>query len=71
MARTQSPKIQRLIGRLNAQKRWHPDQDTTPAEQDFAAARIYDYARKIMADAPALPQGHIDDITALLTKAGA
>lgn len=71
MAPKESPTIYRLNGRLNALKRWHPEQDTTPAEQDLAAARISEYARKIMADAPALTQSHIDDVVAVMSKAGA
>ncbi len=71
MAGKETPTIQCLVGRLNAHKRWHPNQDHTPLEQDLAAARIYDYARKVMADAPALKTTHITDLKSLLTKAGA
>ena len=70
MAPTKSP-VQHLTGRLIAQKRWHPDTDTTALEQDLAACRISEYARKIMAEAPALTQSHIDDVAAILSKAGA
>jgi|GEM_PF-1794658 len=71
MAPKESPTIHRLNGRLNAQRRWHPDTDTTELEQDLAACRISEYARKIMAEAPALTQAHIDDVAAILSKAGA
>jgi len=71
MAPKESQAIQRRIGRLNALKRWHPEQDTTELEQDLAACRISEYAHKVMADAPALAQAHIDDVTAILSKAGA
>ena len=71
MAPKESPTIHRLNGRLNAQRRWHPDTDTTELEQDLAACRISEYARKIMAEAPALSQAHIDDVAAILSKAGA
>ncbi|WJY90489.1 hypothetical protein CCONF_09970 [Corynebacterium confusum] len=70
MAPKSSP-VQHVMGRLIAQRRWHPDTDTTELEQDLAACRISEYARKIMADAPALTQSHIDDIAAILSKAGA
>lgn len=70
MAPTKSP-VQHVMGRLIAQRRWHPDTDTTELEQDLAACRISEYARKIMAEAPALTQAHIDDIAAILSKAGA
>ena len=70
MAPTKSP-VQHVMGRLIAQRRWHPEQDTTELEQDLAACRISEYARKIMAEAPALTQAHIDDIAAILSKAGA
>ena len=70
MAPTKSP-VQHLTGRLIAQKRWHPGADTTELEQDLAACRISEYARKIMAEAPALTQAHIDDVAAILSKAGA
>lgn len=71
MAPKESQAIQRRIGRLNAQKRWHPGADTSALEQDLAACRISEYARKIMAEAPALTQSHIDDVAAILSKAGA
>ena len=71
MAPKESPTVYRLNGRLNAQRRWHPGADTTELEQDLAAFRISEYARKIMAEAPALTQAHIDDIAAILSKAGA
>lgn len=70
MAPTKSP-VQHVMGRLIAQRRWHPDTDTTELEQDLAACRISEYARKIMAEAPALTQSHIDDVVAILSKAGA
>lgn len=70
MAPTKSS-VQHLAGRLIAQRRWHPEQDTTALEQDLAACQISEYARKIMADAPALTQSHIDDVAAILSKAGA
>ena len=70
MAPTKSP-VQHVMGRLIAQRRWHPDTDTTELEQDLAACRISEYARKIMAEAPALTQAHIDDIADILSKAGA
>lgn len=71
MAPKESQAIQRRIGRLNAQKRWHPGADTSALEQDLAACRISEYAHKVMADAPALTPSHIDDIAAILSKAGA
>lgn len=70
MAPTKSP-VQHVMGRLIAQRRWHPDTDTTELEQDLAACRISEYARKIMAEAPALTQAHIDDVAAILSKVGA
>lgn len=71
MAPKESPTIYRLNGRLNALKRWHPGADTTALEQDLAACRISEYAHKVMADAPALTQSHIDDVVAVMSKAGA
>ena len=71
MAPKESQAVQRRIGRLNAQKRWHPGTDTTELEQDLAACRISEYARKIMAEAPALTQSHIDAVAAILAKGGA
>lgn len=71
MAPKESQAVQRRIGRLNAQKRWHPGADTTELEQDLAACRISEYVRRVMADAPALTQSHIDDVVAVMSKAGA
>lgn len=46
MAPKESQAVQRRIGRLNAQKRWHPGTDTTELEQDLAACRISEHARR-------------------------
>lgn len=62
------PTVQSLNGQLNATRRWHPEVDTTPLERDRAAAQILEQIRKIMADAPALSQHHIDIITAALAN---
>lgn len=59
-----------LAGRLGAETRHRPGSDTTALRRDLTAARIEEYVRRTLADAPPLTDQQRAKIAGLLTTPG-
>ena len=58
-----------IAAQIAATKRYSPDADTTELEKRLKAAKLEDYIRKSVDEAPPLTDEQIDKLTALLGSA--
>lgn len=65
-----STTTRKLISRLGAESRFHPESDATEIRRDLAASRIEDYVARVVDAAPPLTPEQRDRIAALLRPAG-